>query len=134
MAVVRKILKNLSEGKSEDGSLIELTTRHREMSLRVWSSREARTLHSIVNVALQAKEFPLAIQILKDMISKVPANCQNQSRSLESALGRVYLQVGNVTKAEACFTRSKEMKSSSSSDVRELIDRALLEVTNIIKH
>jgi tetratricopeptide (TPR) repeat protein len=135
LAIVRRILKNLSEGKSEDGSLLELSSKERELSRRLWLGREARTLHSIINVALLSKDFTLAIEVLQGLIKS--NSSVNQKRALTSALGRVFLQLGDVTNAKKCFEKCRGLKrsetgtlGSSKPDLRELIDRGLLAVAN----
>lgn len=131
LATVRKILSNLDNGKSEDGSLIELSPKERDISKQVWRSREARVLHSIVNVALMAKNFVLAIEVLKSLADKTVS--VNQKRALESALGRIFLQLGDVTNAEKCFAIAKSLKrnkkntlSANTADLRELVDQGLV--------
>ncbi|CAH1395351.1 unnamed protein product [Nezara viridula] len=133
LAIVRKILSNLDNGKSEDGSLFELSPKEREISKQVWSSREARVLHSIINVALMAKNFILAIEVLQSLAEKSVSI--NQKRALESSLGRIFLQVGDVINAEKCFTVANSLKrnkkntlSTNTADLRELVDQGLVHV------
>ncbi|KAL1138964.1 hypothetical protein AAG570_009025 [Ranatra chinensis] len=116
LAVVRRILKNLDSGKK------------RELSKRVWTSRDARVSHSIVNVALMAKDYPLAVETLRGLIES--NDSPNQKRALESALGRVLLQVGDVHSAERCFEASRALRGGGRPDVRELVDRGLALVAN----
>ncbi|XP_073987044.1 trafficking protein particle complex subunit 12 [Rhodnius prolixus] len=131
LATVHKILHNLESGKSEDGSLIELSARDRDLSKQVWSSREARVQHAIINVALMSKNYILAIEIFQKLIENNPSS--NQKRALHSALGRVFLQMGDIINAEKCFFKAKQLKrtktgtlSSNTADIRELVDRGLV--------
>lgn len=133
LATVRKILSNLENGKSEDGSLLELSPKERDISKKVWSSREARVLHSVINVALMAKNFVLAIEVLKSLADKSVS--VNQKRALESALGRIFLQLGDISNAEKCFTIARSLKqnkkntlNANTADLRELVDQGLVNV------
>uniref|UniRef100_A0A0A9XAH5 Trafficking protein particle complex subunit 12 n=3 Tax=Lygus hesperus TaxID=30085 RepID=A0A0A9XAH5_LYGHE len=133
LAVVRQILTNLENGKTEDGSLIELSSKERHIAKQLWASREARVQHSIVNVALMSKNYVLAIEVLQNLIKNNYS--VNQKRALHSALGRVFLQLGDVGNAEICFNMAKKLKrgqtgtlNSNVADIRELIDKGLVSV------
>lgn len=129
-----QILKNLNDDLSEDGSHIELTANDRQESLKLWSSRETRVLHSIINLALQQKvrnlillldfkkivislilqDYRSAIDILHGIIEK-PNPDQNihHRRAITSALGRIYLQMGDMDVAKNWFEKSSSLKSSN---------------------
>ncbi|KAK9510384.1 hypothetical protein O3M35_005180 [Rhynocoris fuscipes] len=134
LAIVNKILSNLESGKSEDGSLIELSAKERDIAKQVWSSREARVQHAIINVALMSKNYILAIEIFQNLIEKNKSI--NQKRALQSALGRVFLQMGDIINAERCFSMAKQLKrnkpgtlNSNTADIRELVDKGLMLVS-----
>jgi len=56
------------------------------------------------------KDFKLAIQVLKDLIETPRLKYTNDhSRSLLSAMGRIYLQVGDL-KAHGYFLKSSRLK------------------------
>ncbi|CAB0017246.1 unnamed protein product [Nesidiocoris tenuis] len=133
LAVVQQIVTNLENGKTEDGSLIELGQKERHLAIKLWSSREARVQHSIVNVALMSKNYVLAIEVLQALIKQNYS--VNQKRALYSALGRVLLQLGDVNNAEVCLAMAKKLKrgqtgtlTSNVPDLRELVDRGLVSV------
>lgn len=133
LGIVRQIIQNLDNGKVEDGSLIELSVKERNLAKQLWAAREARVMHSIVNVALMSKNYVLAIEVLQNLIKKNYS--VNQKRALHSALGRVFLQLGDVDNAEVCFNMAKKLKrgqtgtlNSNVADLRELVDRGLVSV------
>lgn len=142
LATVRKILKNLESGLSEDGSPAELSPADAAESKRLWSNREIRTLHSIVNCAISSKNYSLAIEVLEQVLLKSSDLPLHHRRALLSALGRLHLQLGDVVGAEQYFsyasnarlqcaagTDGKSALSTSAPDLRELIDRGLLAVS-----
>lgn len=49
------MLANLKKDLLEDGTPCELNPADREVSIKFWSGRESRVLHSIVNTALLDK-------------------------------------------------------------------------------
>lgn len=136
LANVRKILSNLNAGLCEDGSPAELSPNDRSESKKLWTSREVRVLHSIVNCALYQKDFSLAVEVLELLLSR--ESSVHQKRALQSALGRVYLQLGDVIGAEKHFVLARDLKQQHSGigpitgspppDLRELVDRGLMAV------
>lgn len=109
LAIIRQIIINLKQNLSEDGSPTELSPQDRTDSLKLWSGREARVQHSIVNCALSQKDFQLAIQILEELTQRPdwgPAHRQ----ALFSVLGRIYLQLGDVVGAEKYFAKARETR------------------------
>ncbi|KAJ9587885.1 hypothetical protein L9F63_018666, partial [Diploptera punctata] len=135
LATVRKIIRNLENGLCEDGSPAELSAADRSESKKLWTSREARVLHSIVNCALYQKDYSLAVEVLELLLNSRDWG-NHHKRALQSALGRVYLQLGDVTAAEKNFSIARDLKhqqttqsgSSVASDLRDLIDRGLMAV------
>ncbi|XP_060850240.1 trafficking protein particle complex subunit 12 [Rhopalosiphum padi] len=132
---VKKIISNLDNGLTEDGRNVELTIQDRNTSKLLWYSREARVIHSIINCAINQKDFKLAIKLLKDLIETPRLKYTiEHSRSLLSAMGRIYLQVGDL-KAHGYFLKSSRLKPQlqgtmveNKADYRELIDAALLAI------
>lgn len=138
LATVRKILCNLEAGLCEDGSPAELSLSDRNESRKLWASREARVLHSIVNCALYEKDYCLAVQVLELLLNGREWGSHHK-RALQSTLGRVYLQLGDVAGAEKNFALARELRQQQSaggvrsvglaaSDLRDLIDRGLMAV------
>lgn len=109
LASVRQIITNLKQSLCEDGSPTEISPSDRMDSLKLWSGREARVEHSIVNCALAQKDFELAVAILQELTLR-PEWSNAHRQALYSALGRIYLQLGDVVGAEKHFAKSREFR------------------------
>ncbi|XP_049764255.1 trafficking protein particle complex subunit 12 [Schistocerca cancellata] len=133
LATVRKILRNLKIGLCEDGSPAELSITDRTESQKLWKAREARVLHSITNCAVYQKDYNLAVEVMELLLAE-PTCTGHHRRALQSALGRIFLQLGDVAGAERNFSIARELRQQSSGvsetspDLRELIDRGLMAV------
>ncbi|KAH1002411.1 hypothetical protein HUJ04_008499 [Dendroctonus ponderosae] len=117
-AAIKRMLNNLKQGVCEDGSATELEETDRAESLKLWRSREAKVIYSIINCACYVKDYGLAMELLAQLIERE----DTPKHMLLSALGRLNLQTGNIAGAEICFN---EAYLFGSSGVRELVDRGL---------
>lgn len=70
VGIVRQILKNLKQGLCEDGNPMKINDSDRNDSLRLWTGREVRVMHSIVNCALAIKDYELAMEILGQLCER----------------------------------------------------------------
>ncbi|KAL3288450.1 hypothetical protein HHI36_002895 [Cryptolaemus montrouzieri] len=122
-SIVKQILQNLKKGLCEDGNPMEISESDRNDSIRLWGGREARVMHSIINCAISLKHYELAMDLLGQLCERDKVH----RHMLLSALGRLHLQVGNISGAEACFKEAREIKGGAP-DLRELVDRGLLSV------
>ncbi|KAG0710719.1 Trafficking protein particle complex subunit 12 [Chionoecetes opilio] len=98
------IIKNLNNGLSEDGSNLEMTNNMRDDSLKLWRTRRHRVMYSITNCAVSLKDFRLAGSLIERLIQDDP----NSAAGLYSALGRLCLQLGDVTAAQETFNQYLE--------------------------
>ncbi|EFA06807.1 trafficking protein particle complex subunit 12 [Tribolium castaneum] len=122
-STIKQMLDNLKQGLSEDGSPIEISESDRTDSIRLWTGRETRVMHSIVNCALALKDYELAMVMMEEL-------CHRDGTArhmLYSALGRLRLQVGDVAGAETCFDEARALRGNTT-DLREYVDRGLLAV------
>lgn len=99
-----RIIENLSSGLSEDGSTLEMTSNMRDDSLKLWRTRRLKVLYSITNCAVSLKDFRLAGSLLERLTQEDP----NSAAGLYSALGRLCLQLGDVTAAQDTFNHYLE--------------------------
>lgn len=137
-AVIKQILKNLGNGLCEDGNPAELRETDVEDSIRLWTGRETRTMHSIINCCLMMRNYELAVELLEELVARTTQDKnlahQDKASNLLSALGRLRLQFGDIAGAELCFKQCKERQLPNASDsdvaiaIRDHIDRGLLAV------
>ncbi|XP_013200035.2 trafficking protein particle complex subunit 12 [Amyelois transitella] len=126
--VIQTMLSNLREGKTEDGTGIITSEQDKTESIRLWTGRETRVQHSIVNCAIALKDYRQAAEILTSLERR--AACAGRKRALCSALCRVWLLAGHVRRAQASAGAACEHRQHlcPTPDVRELVDAALLEL------
>ncbi|KAM7403804.1 hypothetical protein PAMA_004304 [Pampus argenteus] len=108
------ILENLEKGLAEDGSMITLTQDNRQASLKLWRSRLSRVMYSMANCLLLMKDYVLAVETYHSIIQYEP----QQRVQLLSGIGRIFLQIGDVKKAEKYFQdveKACQMKGSQPS-------------------
>ncbi|KAK7904607.1 hypothetical protein WMY93_017214 [Mugilogobius chulae] len=109
------ILENLEKGLAEDGSMITLTQENRQASLKLWKSRLSRVMYSMANCLLLMKDYILAVETYQSIIQYEP----KQRVQLLSAIGRIFLQIGDVKTAEKYFQdveKACQMKGSQPGD------------------
>lgn len=123
LATVKQILKNLRGELCEDGTPAEISAADRADSIKLWSCRESRIMHSIINCALVQKDYELATNLLEQLCDRD----ETPQDSLLSALGRLYLQMGDVSAAEMCFNKARSLRNTPEN-FRELVDRGLIAV------
>ncbi|XP_041358877.1 trafficking protein particle complex subunit 12-like [Gigantopelta aegis] len=124
LAVTSKIVLNLENGFAEDGSGVELTSESRKASLELWMKRQTQVLFKIASVLLNIKDYEAALTIYDQLLNKDDIN----KEALLTGTGRVYLQMGNVIKAEEMFKQVEVTteKGNSSAVCRNAMNRGLL--------
>ncbi|XP_075985558.1 trafficking protein particle complex subunit 12 [Anticarsia gemmatalis] len=127
--VIKTMLSNLQEGKSEDGSC-NITEQDKAESVRLWTGRETRVLHSIVNCAIAMKDYRQAARILHTLQDS--AASPTLKRASASALCRVWLLAGHVRAATACLELAREARHHicPTPDVREYVDLGLIDIAH----
>lgn len=123
LATVKQIIQNLKKGLCEDGNPMEISENDRSDSIRLWTGRETRVMHSIINCAIYLQHYELAMEMLEQLCKRD----ETHKHMLLSALGRLHLQVGDISSAELCFNEARALKGETP-DLRELVDRGLLAV------
>ncbi|CAG4939339.1 unnamed protein product [Colias eurytheme] len=127
--VIQKMLANLNDNKTEDGSET-ITEEDKIESIRLWSGRRVRVMHSIVNCAIALKDYRLATNTLVTLQRQ--ATSAQQQRAITSALCRLHLLAGNV---EAAITHLNDARVTRlhicpTPDVREYVDMGLIDIAH----
>ncbi|XP_058798689.1 trafficking protein particle complex subunit 12 isoform X2 [Phymastichus coffea] len=126
LAIIKQILRNLENDLSEDGGAVKFNKDEKHDAMQLWKARKSRTLVSIVNCALCSKNYILAAEVLEQLF-----NCnewkKKQADILNSAIGRIYLLLGDVSAAEKKFT-VVHPENSKSASIKEFVDKAFIAV------
>lgn len=64
------MVSNLKQNLSENGNPTELSQSDRTDSITLWTGREVRVMHSIINCALSLKDYELAISLLEQLCER----------------------------------------------------------------
>lgn len=127
-AVVSKMLSNLDDGLAEDGSMLELGETSRKASKELWQKREARIYYSFGTCLLGMKDYGSAVTIFKKLMEKDADNLAE----LQSATGRIYLQMGDTDQAMHYFSlvEASSPVTSEAIKCRNLMNRGLVAMGN----
>ncbi|KAJ8674836.1 hypothetical protein QAD02_010622 [Eretmocerus hayati] len=126
LAIIKKMINNLENGLSEDGSAAKCSESEREEAIQLWKARRSRTLVSVVNCALHLKNYSLATDVLEQLFN-LNSWKKAEMEIFSSALSRIHLALGDVNAAEKNLTSMKPEKSKTVS-VNELVDRGLIAI------
>ncbi|ESN96659.1 hypothetical protein HELRODRAFT_107639 [Helobdella robusta] len=101
LSIVNKIQENLLSDKDEYGlPSCEITVSEREECKLIWRKREARLLYCISNCLLSMKDYLNCLATYRSLLTK---DVEHKS-DIHEAMGRVYLQLGDVERAEMNFS------------------------------
>ncbi|XP_047539986.1 trafficking protein particle complex subunit 12 [Vanessa atalanta] len=128
--VIEQMIANLNEGKTEDGTGT-ISIEDQNESLRLWTARQTRVLHSIVNCAIALKDYRLAGKVLSALGAGAGAPAA-QRRALASALCRVALLAGHVRAAARHCDAARDLRHHlcPTPDVREYVDLGLIDIAH----
>nr|CAG4650066.1 EOG090X0439 [Sida crystallina] len=121
LATVRKIIANVDTFL--DASC---TPQEKEDALLLWADREVVVIHSLVNIALLKKDYHNAVRLLHQQLR----GASRPSAPLFSILGRTYLQLGDVVRAQRAFNAAADLRDGSRGRdaVASLMDAALVAI------
>ena len=126
LATIKKIIKNLENGLSEEGGIAKFSSEERDDSIQLWKARRSRTLVSVVNCAFSTKNYILATEVLEQLFNSNEWK-KGQSEILNSAIGRIFLTLGDVPAAEKKFSIVQH-DNPKPEHMKDLIDRGLMAV------
>uniref|UniRef100_A0A183SU96 TPR_REGION domain-containing protein n=1 Tax=Schistocephalus solidus TaxID=70667 RepID=A0A183SU96_SCHSO len=101
-AVVCRLISNLENGYTEDGTVACPSDEYKESSLRLWRRRECRILACCLSIYLSDHEYPSAIDTAELMIEQL--RNLNEHQPVYALLGRIYLRFGDLESAQRCFS------------------------------
>ncbi|KMZ00859.1 trafficking protein particle complex subunit 12 [Drosophila simulans] len=102
---------------------------HNKAAEEFWQRRCERVLHSIINCGLMMKKFSMIDDIMEGTLLKRSNLSKEDRRSLYSAWGRIYLQIGDIFGAEQKIAVSRRLREiNSAPDLRDLVDKGLIAV------
>ncbi|XP_052759258.1 trafficking protein particle complex subunit 12 isoform X2 [Galleria mellonella] len=128
--VIQQMLSNLRAGKTEDGTATLSSDQDRNESIRLWTGRETRVLHSIVNCSIALKDYRQAGKILLSLQQQATSSVQR--RALSSALCRLWLLAGHIKAAQVFMEQAREIRHHicPTPDVREYVDLGLIDIAH----
>nr|CDS21173.1 tetratricopeptide repeat protein 15 [Echinococcus granulosus] len=88
-AVVARVISNLENGYTEDGSESYPNEAYKISSLVIWRRRESKILAICLSIYLANQDYPSAIETVYQMIDKLEP--LGEHRFLYGTLGRIYL-------------------------------------------
>lgn len=119
LVVVRRVISNLDELLGPNA-----TAQDRGEALRLWQAREVRVIHSLVNCTLRKKDYHNSLQLLCRLLDEG----HGPQSALFSMLGRVYLQLGDVVRAQRAFNSAADLRSGKKESIATLMDAALVAI------
>ncbi|KAL5106989.1 Trafficking protein particle complex subunit 12 [Taenia crassiceps] len=129
-AVVARMISNLENGYTEDGSESYPNEGYKNSSLVMWRRRESKILATCLSIYLAIQDFPSAIETVYQMIDKLKP--LGDHRFLYGTLGRIYLQMGDVESAEEMFKEALKdaPPDSPTTRIQWLMYSAMLQIGN----
>ncbi|XP_031555083.1 trafficking protein particle complex subunit 12-like [Actinia tenebrosa] len=114
----KAVLKNLANGLDEDGSKsADKSDDMREAAVKMWNERELRVLYAIGNCFLAVKDYNLAVSVFESIIKQD----ETLSAALYSGIGRIYLQLGDLERAENYFKIVEERATGDPENMSTVV-------------
>jgi hypothetical protein len=118
LATVDKILKNLKNNRLENAQIPGPNENNdNTASIQLWNKRKQKVLYTISNCALLQKDFELSIMTLERLYEIVEAF--EEKTRIKSSIGRIFLQLGDVTMASNCFDIAKQLRTQNQPSENE---------------
>lgn len=110
LSVVQQIIANVENGLAEDGTPMELGTEAKNASLELWSHRECQVMYIIANILLSIKDYEASLNVYQELLKKDV----NSQGALLTGIGRIFLQMGDISTAEDYFNKSEQLLPAGS--------------------
>ena len=113
--IVQQMIKNLENNLNADGDVMldADAEERRNIGLEIWRERERQVLYSLVNCCVLHQDYESAVKCL-ELLKQV--ELQENMSSLYAAYGRVYLQLGNLSLADNCFSTAAKVSVKLTAD------------------
>nr|CAG4648581.1 EOG090X0439 [Polyphemus pediculus] len=129
LAKVRRINKEIEQ--FYDGNMNE---HDKVLAAKLWAGREVQVINSLINCALMKKDFHNAIHLLEQQLLRDTS--KSEKSELYSSLGRVYLHLGDVHRAQRSFNSASQLREGSTPKdlVSGLVENGLVAVAQNLFH
>jgi len=125
---LKDMLRNLAKGLAPDGQVwLDATPEEIQSAESCWKDRERQVLSALVNNAIAASDIQSAIKCL-DMLCGVES--EERRAALYAAYGRLYLQLGNLARADKWFAAASKLRDPNKPEdqLDGLMDSAFLAI------
>ncbi|EFX69564.1 hypothetical protein DAPPUDRAFT_62103, partial [Daphnia pulex] len=110
LSTVRRIVRDIDRFVALD----MMNEDERREALNLWTRRQSSVIQALIDCSLMKKDFHNAVQLFHKQL-RLPGH--PPSPALYSALGRVYLQIGDVQLAQHAFNSAADLR-----DVNNTVD------------
>jgi len=127
MRSVGKITENIKNGLCPDGEPDLSSNIEVDSALTCWKDRERQVLYSLINCCIHHQDYESALKCLDLLKDK---ELKENEASLLAAFGRLYLQLGNLLKADKYFNQASLLRPQDNVEgqVDGLMDSAFLAI------
>jgi len=124
---VNKILGNIKNGLLPDGEPDLNSSLKVDQALACWKERERQVLYSLINCCILHQDYESALKCLNMLKEK---ELKENEAALMAAYGRLYLQLGNLVKADHYFNQASHLrpKDNVEGQVDGFVDSAFLAI------
>nr|CAG4636912.1 EOG090X0439 [Ceriodaphnia reticulata] len=123
LSTVRRIVRDVDQFAAAD----KMNDSERQEAAQLWYHREMSVTQSLIDCSLMKKDYHNAVQLLLKQLRR-PGH--SPTPGLYSALGRVYLQVGDVQLAQHAFNSAADLRdiSQPTDAIDSLTDAGLIAI------
>ncbi|XP_065670386.1 trafficking protein particle complex subunit 12 isoform X2 [Hydra vulgaris] len=115
---VKAVISNLEKGLTEEGDDNKSYSKEDfQERLQIWNSRFLHVNYSIGNCFLRMKEYMLAIRLFEQVVQLKPSH----KAAILSGIGRIFLQLGDLSGAYTYFHQVEELFDNDTSSANSNI-------------
>ncbi|XP_057374768.1 trafficking protein particle complex subunit 12-like [Daphnia carinata] len=123
LSTVRRIIRDIDQFAALD----KMNEVERREAANMWSDRETAVLQSLITCSLMKKDFHNVVRLFHKQLHR-PGHKPNPT--LYSALGRVYLQIGDIPLAQQAFNCAVDLRdiNKPGDAIASLTDAGLVAI------